>query len=161
MGEVFQLLEFVQFLVMLVVPAVRRGIVSRVWKRPTADPCPAGAVAGAVVGAVLDLCRSKQELVENALLRQQLIVLRRQISRPQLTNADRAFLVLLASRLRTWKSVLFIIQPDTLLRWHRAGFRHFWKRRSMTTSQKPKLPVETSGLIKQMAIENRLGEPSE
>jgi putative transposase len=51
---------------------------------------------------------------------------------------------------------LLIVQPDTLLRWHRAGFRLFWKRRSRTASRKPKIPVETVDLIKRMAVENRL-----
>jgi transposase InsO family protein len=112
-----------------------------------------------VSGAVLDLCRSKQELIEeNILLRQQLIVLRRQVNRPQLTKADRALFVLLAGRLRTWKSALLIVQPDTLLRWHRQGFRLFWKRKSRTASRepkKPRLPAETVALISQMAAENR------
>jgi len=144
-------------LVMLVIPAFCRGIVSRVWKRQTADSFPAGVVADALAGAIMDLCHSKQELmVENALLRQQLIVLRRQVNRPQLTKADRALLVLLAGRLRTWKSALLIVQPDTLLRWHRAGFRLFWKRKSKALSRDPRLPTETVQLIMQMALENRV-----
>ncbi|MEO8288178.1 MAG: integrase core domain-containing protein [Chloroflexota bacterium] len=98
-------------------------------------------------------------MLENALLRQQVIVLRRQINRPQLTNTDRALLVLLvllASRLHAWKSTLLIVRPDTLLRWHKAGFRLFWKRKSRTASRERKLPAETIELIKWMAIENRL-----
>lgn len=143
---------------MLVVPVLQRGIVSRVWTRPTGNFLPAGAV--------MDLCRSKQELVvENALLRQQLIVLRRQVTRRQLTNTDRAILVLLASRLRSWKSALLIVQPDTLLRslplrcgnpGHRVGFRVFWRHKSKATSRGRRHPVETVNLIKQMAQENRL-----
>ncbi len=144
--------EFLEFLVVLVV-GLRGGIVGRVWKRPTSESLPAGTVSG----AVLDLCRSKQELiVENALLRQQLIVLGRQVNRPQLTNADRALLVLLAGRLGSWKSALFIVQPDTLLRWHRASFRLFWKRKSRAPSRQPRLPNETIDLIQRMAVENRL-----
>jgi putative transposase len=82
-----------------------------------------------VLDAVLDLTRSKPELVlENALLRQQLIVLKRQIKRPRLTWRDRASFVLLASKLRTWKNALVIVQPDTVLRWHRDLFRWVWKR---------------------------------
>ncbi len=145
--------EFLEFVFMLVIPAFRRVIVGRVWKRPTCNSLPATAVTD----AMKDLCRSKQDLmIENALLRQQLIVLRRHVTRPQLNNTDRALLVLLARKLRTWKSVLFIIQPDTLLRWHRQGFRLFWKRKSMTTSREPKLPAETIDLIRQMALANRL-----
>ncbi len=156
-----KLVEFLQFLVLLVVlgvPAFRRSIVSWLWRigrKPTSSSLC--LPAGALPGAVLDLCRSKHELmIENALLRKQLIVLRRQVIRPQITGADRALLVLLAGRLRTWKNALFIVQPDTVLRWHRAGFRLFWKRKSRTTSLEPRLPAETVQLIKQMALDNRL-----
>jgi hypothetical protein len=68
------------------------------------------------LNAALDLTRSKSELVlENMLLRQQVIVLQRQVKRPQLTRRDRTFFVLLSSRLRTWKQSLVIVQPDTVL----------------------------------------------
>jgi putative transposase len=140
-------------LVIFVIPAFRRSIISRVWKRPTNHSLPAGVA----VGAVLDRYSSKQELlVENAMLRQQLLVLHRQVNRPRLTKVDRAVLVLLAGRLRTWKDALFIVQPDTLLNWHKQGFRLFWKRKSRTASRKPKLPAERVELIKQMAVQNRL-----
>ncbi len=108
-------------------------------------------------GLVTDLLRSKQELVlENALLRQQLIVLNRSVKRPALTATDRGLLVLLASWLRTWASALVIVQPETVLRWHRQGFRLFWRRKSTPASQTPRIPAETVALIKQMATENRL-----
>jgi len=106
----------------------------------------------------LDLTRSKPELVlENALLRQQLIVLKRQIKRPKLTWRDRALFVLLASKLRTWKNALVIVQPDTVLRWHRELFRWVWKRRSRSKGKRgrPPLTDEVVALIKQMAKENR------
>ena len=67
-------------------------------------------------GVVTDLLRSKQDLVlENALLRQQLLVLNRSVKRPALTPTDRGLLVLLASWLRTWASALVIVQPETVL----------------------------------------------
>ncbi len=112
-----------------------------------------------LLGAVADLARSKTELIlENALRRQQLIVLRRQIQRPQLTNTDRTLMVRLASKLRAWKSALRIVQPGTLLRGHRAGFRLLRKIKSSPNSPKrtPKLPAETIELIKQLAQANRL-----
>src|SRR5690349_21094661 len=69
-----------------------------------------------VADAIIDLARSKPELIlENALLRQQLIILQRGVKRPRCTPTDRALLVLLASRLRTWRAALLIVQPDTLL----------------------------------------------
>jgi len=110
-------------------------------------------------GAVRDLASSKTELIlENALLRQQLIVLQRQVQRPQLTTSDRTIMVLLAGKRRTWKSALLLVKPDTLLRWHRAGFPLFWQAKSRATSRsrKPKLALKTIDLIKQLARDNRL-----
>ena len=110
-----------------------------------------------MLGTVTDLARSKSELVaENALLRQQLIILRRQVKRPTCTKTDRLILVLLARASRAWKHALFIVQPETLLRWHRQGFRLFWKYKSRAASSKPKIPAETVALIKEMAAQNRL-----
>jgi hypothetical protein len=72
----------------------------------------------------MDLTRSKPELVlENLLLRQQLIALNHKVKRPALIWRDRTLFVLLASRLPTWKQALVIVQPATLLRWHRELFR--------------------------------------
>ena len=110
-----------------------------------------------LLGTIADLGRSKSELMaENALLRQQLIVLRRQVKRPACRKADRLLLVLLARVVRTWKQALFIVQPETLLRWHRESFHLFWKRRSKATSHKPKVAAETVVLIKEMAAKNWL-----
>lgn len=82
-------------------------------------------------GAVTDATRSKTELMlENALLRQQLMVLKRQVKRPRLSWRERGIMVLLASRLRGWKEALLIVQPDTVLRWHREWFRWMWRRKS-------------------------------
>jgi len=109
------------------------------------------------IGVAADLFRSKPQLVaENALLRKPLIILKRQVKRPACTKADRIALVLLARVVRTWKQALFIIQPETLLHWHREGFRRFWKRKSQATSAKPKVAAETVALIKEMATKNRL-----
>src|SRR5215472_12955439 len=69
-----------------------------------------------LLGTLTDLFRSKSELAaENAFLRQQLIILRRQMKRPVCTKADRMLLVLLARIAQTRKHALFIIQPETLL----------------------------------------------
>jgi len=110
-----------------------------------------------VLNATMDLTRSKPELVlENMLLRQQLIVLKRQVKRAALTRRDRTLLVLLASKLRTWKQALVIVQPETVLRWHRELFRWVWRRKSRQRRRgKPPLTDELVALIKQMAKENR------
>lgn len=110
-----------------------------------------------VLGTVLDLAREKSELIaENALLRQQLVILRRQINRPRYTKIDRLLLVLLARAVRPWRQALFIVQPETLLKWHRQGFRLFWKQKSKAKSARAKVAAQTIALIKEMASNNRL-----
>jgi putative transposase len=90
------------------------------------------------------------------MLRQQLIVLRRQVKRPQLTNGDRLRLVLVARCTQFWQHALFIVQPDTLLRWHRALFRRYWRHKSRHRKRKPRVAAETVALIRKMAKENQL-----
>src|SRR5215211_5056673 len=108
-------------------------------------------------GLAADLTRSRGDLLlENALLRQQVLVLRRTVKRPTLTPLDRGLLVLLASRLRTWASALLIVQPETVLRWHRQGFRLVWRRKSAPRSRPSPLSKDTIELIQQMARDNPL-----
>jgi putative transposase len=110
-----------------------------------------------VPGTFADLTRGKAELLaENALLRHQLIILRRQIKRPVYRKTDRVLLVFLSRMVRAWKQALFIVQPETLLRWHRELFRVFWKHTSKARSSKPRLSHETITLIREMAANNRL-----
>jgi transposase InsO family protein len=110
-----------------------------------------------VTSTLSDMTRSRADLIaENVMLRQQLIVLNRQVKRPQFTNADRIRLVLLARCTRFWQQALHIVQPDTLLRWHRDLFRRYWRRKSRNKKRKPRIARETSDLIRQMAKENRL-----
>jgi putative transposase len=129
------------------VQTVRARILA--WTKP--------ACSGQALGTIADLVRSKSELMaENALLRQQLIVLRRSVKRPTLTRTDRVLLVLLASRVRAWRQALLIIKPDTLLRWYREGFRLFWRHKSKATTRTSQVPAETIALILEMAAHNRL-----
>jgi hypothetical protein len=107
-----------------------------------------------VRNAALDLTRSKRELLlENMLLGQQLMVLNRQVKRPVLTWRDRTLFVLLACKLPTWKAALVIVQPDTLLRWHRDLFCWVWRRKSKPARKRgrPPLTDEIVALIGQMA----------
>ena len=110
-----------------------------------------------LLGTLADVTRGKSELLaENALLRHQLIILHRRIKRPVYRKTDRFLLVLLARMVRTWKDALFLVQPETLLRWHRELFRVFWKHKSKVHMRKPRLSSETIALIKEMAANNRL-----
>ena len=118
----------------------------RQWTRPNNHTL--------ILNTALDLTRSKPELVlENALLRQQLIILQRQTKRPKLTWRDRSLIVLLASKLRQWKEALIIVKPDTVLRWHRELFRRSWKRKSRSQAKqgRPLLTEDLVPLIKRMA----------
>src|SRR6266567_1050863 len=92
----------------------------------------------------------------HALLRQQLIILRRQVKRPTCKKTDRFLLLFLARMMRTWKQGLFIVQPETVLRWHRELYRLFWKRTSKADARQPKLSPKTIALIQEMARNNRL-----
>jgi hypothetical protein len=121
-------------------------------------PAIRGAVkptAGVVPGLVADLARSRTELLaENALLRQQLIVLRRCAKRPKIRPHERGVMVVLAALTRTWRDAVLLVRPETILRWHRAGFRLFWRRKSSTTRTSRRLAAETVVLIKRMALDN-------
>jgi transposase InsO family protein len=104
----------------------------------------------------VDAVRSRRELVlENAVLRHQVNVLRRRCKRPRLDVVDRLKLLLGARWLPSWRRVIVLVQPETVLRWHRAGFRRFWRRRSRSHTTSP-LPRETIELIRDMAARGRL-----
>ena len=100
-------------------------------------------------GAVFDLTKSNSQLLaENALLRQQLLVLNPPVKNPKFTPRDRFVLVILASLVSNWKQGLLILKPDTLLGWHRQGFRLLWKFKSKpkAKSRKPRIEAETIAL---------------
>lgn len=113
--------------------------------------------ASVSMGMLGDMTRSKSDLIlENVLLRQQLIVVSRHVKRPALNNQDRLVLVLTASKLRHWQQALLILQPDTVLRWHRDLFKWVWKRKSKATGHRSPLSATMIALIKRLVAENRL-----
>src|SRR6202045_1269811 len=94
---------------------------------------------------------------ENAVLRHQVIVLRRKLKgRARLTNNDRWFLVQLYRWFPSILQVLMIIRPETLVRWHRAGFRRYWRWKSHRRGGRPPIEAELRALIRQMITENLL-----
>ncbi len=94
---------------------------------------------------------------ENAVLRHQLIVLRRSLhGRVRVTNNDRWLLIQLYRWFPSILRVLTIIQPETLVRWHRAGFRCYWRWKSSPQGGRPPIDTELRGLIRRMSIENPL-----
>jgi transposase InsO family protein len=94
---------------------------------------------------------------ENAALRHQLIVLRRKMrGRAWLTNNDRWFFIQMYRWFPSILQVLTIIRPETLVRWHRAGFRYYWRWKSRSLGGRPQIETELRALIRQMSMENRL-----
>jgi hypothetical protein len=92
---------------------------------------------------------------ENLALRQQLAILQREKPRPRLGWRDRFFWVWLSRLWSGWQSALVIVQPDTVVRWHRGGFRLFWRWKSSGGKPgRPTIPREVIALIKRMSREN-------
>ena len=103
-------------------------------------------------------CKSKSRLeAENAALRHQLIVLRRKMQgRVRLTNSDRWFFIQLYRWFPSILKVLSIIRPETLVRWHRARFRRYWRWKSHAQGGRPQIDTDLRALIRRMSMENPL-----
>jgi putative transposase len=112
-------------------------------------------VAGDVVRFVSSTLRPYAQLAaENLFLRKQLaLYLERQVKPRRADDATRIALVAL-SRLIDWRRVLTVVKPDTLIRWHRKGFRLFWRWKSLRRGR-PQLRAELRQLIAEMAAANR------
>jgi putative transposase len=95
-------------------------------------------------------------LLENAALRQQVAVLKKENARPKISRFDRIFWVWLSRLWKKWQDALIIVTPETVVRWHRKGFRFYWKLISQRNKNKCKQPInkEIKRLIQQMAKEN-------
>jgi transposase InsO family protein len=102
--------------------------------------------------------KSKSRLeAENAALRHQLIVLRCKVrGRAQLSNNDRWFFVQLYRWFPSILEVITILRPETLVRWHRDGFRRYWRWKSRSRGGRPQIETELRALIRQMSVENLL-----
>jgi transposase InsO family protein len=102
--------------------------------------------------------KSKLRLeAENAVLRHQLIVLRRSLhGRVRLRNNDRWFFIQLYRWVPSILNVLTIVRPETVVRWHRAGFRGYWRWKSRPFGGRPPIDTELRGLIRRMSGENPL-----
>ena len=100
--------------------------------------------------------RKEQAIVELA-LRQQLAALKQKESKPKITPLDRVFWVALFRFWPRWKRVLVIVEPDTVVRWHRKGFRLYWRWISKRGPGRPPISPEVQALIKAFALDNGCG----
>jgi hypothetical protein len=117
-----------------------------------------------VLNVLLSPFKSKSQLeAENAALRRQVVVLRRIVvqRRIRLTNSDRMFFIQLYRWFPSVLKVITIIRPETLVRWHRAGFRRYWRWKSRSLGGRPQIDTELRALIRQMSIEKpTVGSPA-
>ena len=102
----------------------------------------------------LSRSREEQAIVELA-LRQQLAVFAQDHPRPRLSPLDRAFWITLSRLWPRWKDHLVVVRPETVVRWHRDGFRRYWRSISTPGPGRPPISEETKALIVRMATENR------
>jgi hypothetical protein len=102
--------------------------------------------------------KSKSRLeAENAALRHQLIILRRKVcGRARLTNSDRLFFSQLYRWFPSTLKAITIIRPETLVRWHRAGFRRYWRWKSRSLGGRPQIDADLRALIRRMSVDNPL-----
>ncbi len=92
---------------------------------------------------------------ENLLLRQQLAVLKQRHPRPRLTDADRLFWATLSATWSDWRESLHIVRPETVIRWHRQGFRYYWRWKSRHRGR-PRVDPQVRELIRRMCRANSL-----
>jgi transposase InsO family protein len=116
------------------------------------------ALISFLLNMVASLFKSKSRLeAENAALRHQLIVLQRKVrGRVRFTNSDRLFFVQLYRWFPSVLKAVAIIRPETLVRWHRAGFRRYWRWKSRSLGGRPQIDADLRALIRRMSIENAL-----
>ncbi len=104
---------------------------------------------------VSTLCTQRSLAIENLVLRQQLAVLKHRHPQPRLTDADRLFWVVLSRIWAGWRESLHIVQPETVVRWHRQGFRYYWRWKSRHRGR-PRIDPEIRQLIRRMCRANPL-----
>jgi hypothetical protein len=116
------------------------------------------ALISFLLNVVASLFKSKSRLeAENAALRHQLTVLQRKIrGRVQFTNSDRVFFIQLYRWRPSVLKAMLIIRPETLVRWHRAGLRRYWRWKSRSAGGRPRIHGELRALIWRMSVDNRL-----
>src|SRR5260370_16356415 len=94
---------------------------------------------------------------EIVLLRHQLSVVRQRVpSKPKLTVADRLLFIWLYRLFPSVLDDITIVQPETVIRWHRTGFRLYWRWKSRSRGGRPRIPGEICRLIREMSLANRL-----
>ncbi len=107
---------------------------------------------GIIFGTLRSALRTQPDLaLENLALRQQVAVLKGRYPRLGLTDTDRLFWALLARLWADWREALHVVLPETVVRWHRQGFRYYWRWKSRGRGR-PKIDREIRALIRRMCL---------
>ena len=111
-----------------------------------------------LVAILSSILRSRAVIeLENLALRHQIGVLQRAAAkRPKLTSADLLLWICLSRLWRDWRSALAIVKPETVLAWHRAGFRRYWGCKSHSLGGRPPVDAGLRALIRRMSVDNPL-----
>src|SRR5438552_4863061 len=108
-------------------------------------------------GTLRSCLRTRRELaLENLVLRQQLAVWKAREPRPRFTEMDRLFWVFLSRVWKRWRDSLHVVRPETVVQWHRQGFRRYWAWKSRRRSGRPLVSTELRDLIRRMSAANPL-----
>src|ERR1035437_4762651 len=102
-----------------------------------------------------------QLILENIFLRKQLEIYQRTDPKLKIHRIDRMFFSLIMDLFSNWKERLFIVNPKTVIKWHRTAFKFYWRLKSRPKGGRPKINWEVINLIKQMAKENPLWRSEE
>ncbi len=104
----------------------------------------------------IPLFKTQSDLAtENLALRQQLSVYHHSKKRPKIRLRDKVFWIFISTFWNNWKNALIFVKPETVIGWHRKGFKLFWTWKSRKKKPgRPKIPIKTRKLIKKMAKEN-------
>lgn len=103
---------------------------------------------------VLLFCSRSELILEIIALRHQITMLKRGKPKPKIKNRDRLFWIVISKLWKDWSRVLLIVQPETILKWHRQGFKLFWRLKSHKKAGRPKIEPEIRRLIRQLSKEN-------
>ncbi|MCP4006905.1 MAG: transposase family protein [bacterium] len=104
----------------------------------------------------LALKNRTQLALENIALRHQLAVYKRTVKRPRIEDRDRIFWLAVMRMLREWREALVFVKPETVVRWHRQGFRYYWRWKSRAKPGRPPISREVINLIRRLSRENVL-----
>ena len=116
------------------------------WRRPRPrdhNDCPVIRLLLSLIAAARVFFRSRADIALEVLaLRQQVVVLKRKRPRPQLSPLDRMFWTVLRTMWSHWRDALVIVKPETVVGWHRAGFRLYWRWKSKPCGGRPRITPE-------------------